>query len=530
VTAAALLMAGAATAGEGPGARVVVVYNATEPESQKLAEYYAEKRGVPAAQICGLKTRNAETITRREFDEQIREPLWKFLVERGLVMELGGRALECRVDYLVLIYGMPLRIDPDPSLKENAPELVRGAGPRNEAAVDSELTALPAGEVRRSGWLMNPYFRARSTRFVPPLNNTLLLVGRIDGPSAAVARGLIDDAVATERYGLLGRCYFDARNIQEAGYVMGDQWMKEAHQQFLAAGFESELDEAPELFAEDFPMTDVAVYAGWYTGGVTGPFRRPDFRFRRGAIAYHIHSSSAVTVRSTSAYWTGPLLAKGAAVSFGNVFEPYLSFSPHVNVFFQRLLDGARYGEAAWYSQPGLSWQTTFVGDPLYRPFALPVEEQIARLEADRHPDLAWGYLRQVNLLMARGATNDAVALCREKAAALASVVLAEKLGDLLAGRERTTAYAAALAQATETARYFRIAMKLAAAFVTDGRPEQALAVYDGLAAAVPNGPTARQMLQRARNLAQEIGATDRAAAFQQKLDAALAAEAAPKK
>jgi hypothetical protein len=31
--------------------------------------------------------------------------------------------------------------------------------------------------------------------------------------------------------------------------------------------------------------------------------------------------------------------------------------------------NGYTFGEAAWAAQPVLSWQTTVIGDPLYRPF-----------------------------------------------------------------------------------------------------------------------------------------------------------------
>src|SRR2546428_10615719 len=155
-------------------------------------------------------------------------------------------------------------------------------------------------------------------------------------------------------------------------------------------------------------MTDVAVYAGWYAETMSGPFTRDDFRFQTGAVACHIHSWSGATLHTRTALWVGPLLGKGAAVSVGNVYEPYLALTPRLNVFFKRLLDGAMFLEAAYYSQPVLSWQTTFVGDPLYRPFAVPLDEQIARLEKAKGPDLTWAYVRKINLLLAQGQTAEA--------------------------------------------------------------------------------------------------------------------------
>lgn len=524
-----LTVIGVAGAAEDLARRTLIVYNENEPDGLPLARYYAEKRNIPTSRICALKVRNVETITRREFNEQIREPLRKFMIDRELLFEIGGKTYDNKIDCLVLMYGMPLRIDADLGLKEVVSENVPNVVRRNEASVDSELTTLPSPGMNLTAWLPNPFFGAPSTRFVSPLNYAMLLVGRIDGPSAAIAQREIDHALAVERYGLLGRCYFDARNAQEAGYVAGDQWIKESYRQFQAAGYECELEETGDVIAEEYPMTDVAVYAGWYTSEITGPFRRATFQFRRGAVAYHLHSSSAYTIKKQEA-WVGPLLAKGADASFGNTFEPYLAVTPRLDLFFKRLLDGASYVDAGWYSVPGLSWQTVFVGDPLYRPFTVPVDEQITRLESDQQPDLEWAYLRKVNLLWRAGETNAALALCRSKAEALRSPVLAEKLGDLLPVGERVPAYEAALKNAGETYRYLRIGLKLATTYSATRRPGQALAVYEGLLTAHPTGRNARLILERARDLANLAGEAEKAEAFQQKLTELIAAETVKKK
>jgi hypothetical protein len=290
----------------------------------------------------------------------------------------------------------------------------------------------------------------------------MLLVARLDGPDPATVHRMIDDALATEKYGLLGRCYFDARNTPEPGYRAGDRWILESYRLFQAAGYECELENTEAVFPENFPMTDAAVYAGWYAGNVVGPFKRADFQFRRGAVAYHLHSASAISLHTRTAFWVGPLLAKGADASFGNVCEPYLDLTPHLDIFFRRLLAGATFAEAGWASEPALSWQTTFVGDPLYRPFAVPVEEQIERLTHDHHPDLEWAYVRKVNQLIANGEASAAEQLCREKAAALQSAPLYEKLGDLLPADQRAAAYRRALEFAGDAFRVIRLKQKLA--------------------------------------------------------------------
>src|ERR1043166_7541218 len=70
-----------------PAQHVLIVYNTEEPESRPLADYYARKRGVPTNQICGISIRNVETITRREFNDLVREPVLRSLTRYGLMVQ-----------------------------------------------------------------------------------------------------------------------------------------------------------------------------------------------------------------------------------------------------------------------------------------------------------------------------------------------------------------------------------------------------------------------------------------------------------
>jgi uncharacterized protein (TIGR03790 family) len=126
------------------------------------------------------------------------------------------------------------------------------------------------------------------------------------------------------------------------------------------------LDDLPAVFPDGYPITDCALYYGWYAGQVAGPFARRDFRFVPGAIAVHIHSFSANTVRDPNANWVGPLLAHGAAATMGNVYEPYLQLTPHLDVFNDRLLHGFTFAESAYMSAHAVSddsgWGDLFIG------------------------------------------------------------------------------------------------------------------------------------------------------------------------
>ena len=74
------------------------------------------------------------------------------------------------------------------------------------------------------------------------------------------------------------------------------------------------LDDGPALFPQPYPMKNAALYLGWYSEEASGPFLRGDFKFVQGAVAVHLHSFSAVTLRADR-YWCVPLLKAGAAAT-----------------------------------------------------------------------------------------------------------------------------------------------------------------------------------------------------------------------
>src|SRR5262249_10288151 len=152
------------------------------------------------------------------------------------------------------------------------------------------------------------------------------------------------------------------RGITDPGFKAGDDWIRSAADICRHLGFETVVDENAATFPPEFPMSHIAFYSGWYLNDVSGPFTRTNVEFMPGAFAYHLHSYSAVTLRSATNSWVGPLLAKGATISMGCVDEPYLSGTPEVAIFAARLIFyGYSFGEAAYASQPVLSWQTTMV-------------------------------------------------------------------------------------------------------------------------------------------------------------------------
>jgi tetratricopeptide (TPR) repeat protein len=117
------------------------------------------------------------------------------------------------------------------------------------------------------------------------------------------------------------------------------------------------------------------------------------------------------------------------------VYEPYLGLTPNVALFLERFTIGQfTFGEAAWAAQPALSWQTTVVGDPLYRPFGKGPQLLQDELAERQNPLIEWSYLRLVNVQLLRGVPAPQVTSYLEDLSVTASsAVLTEKLADLYA-------------------------------------------------------------------------------------------------
>jgi len=362
-------------------AATLVIFNVRDPDSRALADYYAERRAIPPEQIIGLDCPQEEEITRQQYIDTIEAPLRR-LFERKSWWDIRNSfddQTEVRgsfIRYVVLMRGMPLKVQTTivpPAPDKPAPPRPNndnGINGRDEASVDSEIAVLGDKKDERFGIITNPYFR----RFTPILDSAvtygLLLVCRLDAPSTDTVRRMIDDSLYAERYGLHGWAYVDRRSIPEANYKEGDEWLQNLAADCWNQGIPVILDNMPAVFPAGFAITDAALYYGWYdwaAGGAMGP---PDLRFRRGAVAVHIHSFSATTLRNPQANWVAPLLTRGVAATMGNVYEPYLDLTAHLDVFNERLLKGFTFAESAYMSLKALSWMSVVVGDPLYRPFA----------------------------------------------------------------------------------------------------------------------------------------------------------------
>jgi uncharacterized protein (TIGR03790 family) len=344
-----------------------------------------------------------EYITRADYDAKLAGPLRAALKDR-----------KAQVKVILTVYGVPLRVGASqPSAAEKAeleklaPELAaakkradelkkdKAVDPKDReaaiqqaneletrrmilahheslAAVDSELMLLWWEKYPLARWVPNPLYFQASDRYraaVPPV----VMTARLDGPTPAIAKRLVDDAVAVEAKGLTGSVVVDARGIRfdpktDTGYQYGgyDESMREMARLLEKAGLAVKLDDKPELLPAG-SAKGVALYCGWYS--------LANFvdccEFVPGAVAWHLASAEAVSLRNPGVkYWCPNLLKKGVAATLGPVSEPYTLGFPKPAEFFGFLATG-EYTLVESYSRSVLfcSWMTVLVGDPLYNPY-----------------------------------------------------------------------------------------------------------------------------------------------------------------
>ena len=433
---------------EAAGNEVLVIYNAQMPASEAVARHYAQRRSVPDSQLLGLRLPDSGTISRADYVSGIQEPVRKYLVEKGLAEWVPDsssppqgrkatarnrlRLIRSEIRYLLLCYGVPWYIPHDSSMRSET-EGIPAQFLRNDASVDDELALLPRlGFNDPIATSPNPVVGATNAAQIHPTNG-VFMVTRLDGPTPEIARGLVDKALEAESRGLWGHAYIDLRAITNGPYWWGDRMITNAAVAAKRLGFDTFVDNQPASLGVGYPLSQVALYIGWYDSGVTGPFYRASVEFLPGAFAYHLHSFSAANLRSASENWVGPLLARGATATMGCVAEPYLEFTPNPAMFLERWgYVGMTLGEAATAAHPVLSWQTVVVGDPLYRPFGRPLADDGKRLDDANDPRTAYALVRNANLQVMAGRPVEAVRDQLEgQRWATNHAVVAEKIGRL---------------------------------------------------------------------------------------------------
>ena len=379
---------------------ILVIANRQISSSQRIAEYYCEKRNIPKQNIIYLALGHnpRERISRDEYERSLALP-----IRRQLQRRFPGE-IRC----LVTTYGIPIKAGPQGPLpgmggklkelqrllskeKQTLEELKqdlatdpgqvsiqtkqinqkisrmqleigRISGKETNASVDSELSMVLFQSYDLYRWQPN-MLKGQ----VPGLGFKTLMVSRLDGPDYKIIKGLVDKALTAEKTGLKGNAYIDSRGIfKKDMYGHFDQSLRDL-EAFIHSNTKMPIkaEHTGKLFQPgSCPQT--AVYCGWYS------LRKyvDAFDFVVGAVGFHIASFEAQKLHDpNSNTWCTAMLRDGITATLGAVDEPYLHTFPEPKAFFAELFEGKCLVEAYYRTKPFNSWQLVLIGDPLYRPF-----------------------------------------------------------------------------------------------------------------------------------------------------------------
>ncbi len=346
---------------------LIIVNENTPPEdgtggkgaSRYVGEYYAAMRGIPAANIVSIRTGASSdprswsgwTVSWQAYVTEIQQPIRQY-------MQLTG--LAGKVKYIVPTYGVPTHLESTP---------LGGGG----LSVDSFLAIMDTSKAAMMN-VQSPLYDPDPTSTRPLRLNAfrgkLFLVARLDGPSARIAAGLVDKALAGEA-GLprnSGTGYFDWRHLLSGAYLPFDQTVRSAYELCVAAGMQCRLnDQVADGGMINFAPDTLWAW-GWY-----GAMVNDVYSFVPGAVGAQLTSYTASSIRAiTASAWVPVWLERGITATWGATSEPYANFYASGDILLNRLWNGATFGEASYAACPSLGWKMIFVGDPLYRPKFLP--------------------------------------------------------------------------------------------------------------------------------------------------------------
>lgn len=355
--------------------RVLVIYNSNQADSLEVANYYAAARGIPSENLLGIAFSDTVSITRttdytaglgvqaaiKNKIDALGNTNILYIVMSYLTPYLivGPSATVSDIDYTFYAFDSWLAdvydlVGTATSVRQSNPALISSSSAANSySSYSSFLT-----------------YRASGTR--------VYNVWRLDAPSKALAKGLVDKAVATERAGGLGvggtaYCDMLASPIGQAdsGTPSGDWDVYRGAEFATTAG----LTVVTETTSAEFgnapaPLTcpNASLYGGWYSLDNYYDV----FTWNQGAIGWHLDSLGLANPRGGS-NWGSNAVLHGITTTTGAVAEPFLQSIPRVDAAWRMLFAGSNVGDAIFRNTPHLHWNIHNVGDPLYTPYPTPV-------------------------------------------------------------------------------------------------------------------------------------------------------------
>jgi uncharacterized protein (TIGR03790 family) len=343
--------------------RVLVVYNSQSQASLDVANYYMNKRSIPAENLCAIAPRDPAGITLAEYYSTVRDPIRACLN--------GAKASQ--ILYIVMSYLTPYDLSASNSPYSIDSFLSDLWDQYTTQVFNPVPTALHDyyADAQSQGNVYVPFTSLAAWRAQPGAK-LLYSVWRLDAATQSLAQGLVDSALAAEAAGgPSGVACFDARSdvlvgLPDFGYYQGDWDVYRASTFLQAAGFSTVLDtNGVEFGTPPAPnCPGAAIYSGWYSLNNYNDA----FTWNTGAIGFHLDSFSAGNPRG-GPNWSANALMRGITTTAGAVWEPFLEGLPRPGGLYRNLLEGANVGDAFVRNTRWLKWMIINIGDPLYTPF-----------------------------------------------------------------------------------------------------------------------------------------------------------------
>lgn len=326
--------------------RVLVVINESSPESVEIGNYYSDKRKVPKENIVKIQTGTSNNISIPEYGAQIEKPIREGIDKCGH-----------HIDFIVLTKGVPIRLQDD-----------------GGCSVDAVLAGfrLPFGTMEKPSQeaikkVVSPYF-GKDEPFDSDKFKGLYLVTRLDGPSVADAKRLVDNSLNAKPD--KGPFFFDqAGNRNDSGYGALNKTLSAASEGLSKKGFQSALETTDAFVAPPEPLMG---YCSWGSNDARfDPDTYHKLKFKPGAIAETFVSTSG---RSFAKLKDGQsqvtdLIGQGVTGVKGYVSEPFTFALARPEILFDRYTKGYNLAESFYMASLVLKWKDVVIGDPLCRPY-----------------------------------------------------------------------------------------------------------------------------------------------------------------
>lgn len=328
---------------------VLIIVNSNSPESLEVGAYYQNRRQIATENMLSIDTTTQETMTSYDdFLTQVKAPIGNFLSSHPNIL------------YIVTTFGVPNRIAKTNSCDETGTGCL---------SVDALLTNFGSNDAYN-----NPYYKANanfSSQYM--INgNRMYIVSRLDGPSAKIAKGLVDKAIYAEKYlgPENGKGYMSGEvpGLEESNSASVETQCNALEQ----SGFECVRDYYTWISSSNYylPAGDRS-NALWHSG-ILNYYHNVWQSWNAGAIAFNYRSYTAKrSIRQTDLpepISVSFFLAADVTGTAGVVNEPYSYGTPLPSTFYYYFLSkNYNFAESMFMSFYSNTQKILIVGDPLYK-------------------------------------------------------------------------------------------------------------------------------------------------------------------